>query len=406
MQSHANNEVFQRAVKILETYFGEEENDDEEAPAVIPELIRRLGEDTIQPGQPDAGAPGFGASFRFGGFDAGAAAGGAQPAAGTLLSPSLLGSKASAAPGKPLPRGGPSPNFSMGDGPGTAVTVTLHQGSEGQPHGLTFADGEAPLRITAIAEGSRATKGFGAKPQFGQVLVSLQDGGFGATRQDMTGLGEAEVRALIAQSGRPLLLTFKPPDAAAGVVEVLARAGCDMAARSDGETGQQIAEREGHTSEISIDQLTEARTATDEASEVDSRVVKAAHLLTVAAATGNVELLILCLDYGVDPNALSLTKTEDGTEFMATPLCLAAGNGQLATATILLEHGASPHKPDSYGCTPLMFAAADGQAPLLLLLLEHVTDLNTVQLEPRGWTVRYLLSASLMVIPRGRWRAC
>ena len=46
MQSHANDEIYQRAGKILETYFEEEE--DEEAPAVIPELIRRLGADTME----------------------------------------------------------------------------------------------------------------------------------------------------------------------------------------------------------------------------------------------------------------------------------------------------------------------------------------------------------------------
>ena len=60
----------------------------------------------------------------------------------------------------------------------------------------------------SIVDGSPAAKGFGIKPQIGQALISLQDG-FAATRQDVTGLGEAEVGALISASGRPLVLTFK-----------------------------------------------------------------------------------------------------------------------------------------------------------------------------------------------------
>ena len=58
-------------------------------------------------------------------------------------------------------------------GSGADVTVTLRKGSESEPHGLTFADRDAPLHIMAIVDRSPATKGFGAKPQIGQVLVSL-----------------------------------------------------------------------------------------------------------------------------------------------------------------------------------------------------------------------------------------
>ena len=79
-------------------------------------------------------------------------------------------------------------------GSGADVTVTLRKGSESEPHGLTFADREAPLHIMAIVDRSPATKGFGAKPQIGQVLVSLQDqsvGKFMAKKQDTMVMGEA-----------------------------------------------------------------------------------------------------------------------------------------------------------------------------------------------------------------------
>ena len=108
-------------------------------------------------------------------------------------------------------------------GGGLPTTVTLAKGTESEAHGLTFAEGEVPLRITAIAEGSPATKGFGMNAKVGQVLVAMKDqsaGGFMAPKQDVTGIGEAEVLELLAKSGRPLVLSFKAAGGAAAASPV------------------------------------------------------------------------------------------------------------------------------------------------------------------------------------------
>ena len=110
---------------------------------------------------------------------------------------------------------------------GKKATVTLGKGTEGETHGLTFAPGEVPLRITAIAAGSLATKGF-LKPAVGMVLQTLKDsspanGGFRAKAQDVSALAsDATVLALIESSGRPLALNFVTPAAAAAAAAAAA----------------------------------------------------------------------------------------------------------------------------------------------------------------------------------------
>ena len=57
----------------------------------------------------------------------------------------------------------------------------------------------------------------------GQVLVAMKDqsaGGFMAPKQDVTGIGEAEVLELLAKSGRPLVLSFKAAGGAAAASPV------------------------------------------------------------------------------------------------------------------------------------------------------------------------------------------
>ena len=143
---------------------------------------------------------------------------GAKPVGGCALASAFVAKPASAFGAKPVavasafgaqPAGG-SAATSLGGG--LPTTVTLAKGTESEAHGFTFAAGESPLRITAIAEGSPCTKGFGMKAKVGQVLVAVTDksaGGFMGKRQDVMGMGEAEVIELLAKSGRPLQLSFK-----------------------------------------------------------------------------------------------------------------------------------------------------------------------------------------------------
>ena len=112
------------------------------------------------------------------------------------------------------------------------ATLTM---PKGEAHGLTFAEGEVPLRITAIAPGSLATKGF-LKPAVGMVLRTLKDtskanGGFAAKAQDVPAAASAaDVLALIESSGRPLALGFVMPEAAgAGAAAAPATAGGPVA---------------------------------------------------------------------------------------------------------------------------------------------------------------------------------
>jgi ankyrin repeat protein len=72
------------------------------------------------------------------------------------------------------------------------------------------------------------------------------------------------------------------------------------------------------------------------------------------------------------PDLINHQSESDGT-----PLKMAAGRGQLAVATFLLDNKADPDLPDSNGTTPLIAAAVSGRKNLCELLLERGANPNS-----------------------------
>lgn len=94
--------------------------------------------------------------------------------------------------------------------------------------------------------------------------------------------------------------------------------------------------------------------------DVDKR--EAAHR---AAENGRAEVLALLLDAGVSPR----------DQLHGTPLlCVAAQNGCLRAAELLLERGAEANRPDLEQTTPLIHAVIAESEPLVRLLLRHGAD--------------------------------
>ena len=85
-----------------------------------------------------------------------------------------------------------------------------------------------------------------------------------------------------------------------------------------------------------------------------------------AAHCGDVEMVQVLLDYGVDVNA------DNG--FGCTPLTFASLGGhhnEPRVARLLIEHGADPNTRDAKGTTPLHRASRCGRIEVVRLLLEH-----------------------------------
>jgi ankyrin repeat protein len=72
---------------------------------------------------------------------------------------------------------------------------------------------------------------------------------------------------------------------------------------------------------------------------------------------------------GADPNAQATVRNSLGAAFQSTALVVAAGNGRLEAARLLLDAGADPSRADGDGRTPLMAAAGGDQLEVLRLLL-------------------------------------
>ena len=76
--------------------------------------------------------------------------------------------------------------------------------------------------------------------------------------------------------------------------------------------------------------------------------------------------LFLIVDQGADVNAVSRLGN--------TPLHLAADNGQLQIAELLLQRGAKVDVDNAVRSTPLVMAVQSEHAPVVKLLLEHGAD--------------------------------
>ena len=107
--------------------------------------------------------------------------------------------------------------------------------------------------------------------------------------------------------------------------------------------------------------------------------------LSVAAQNGHIEVARLLLDSGASPNQVT---ADDGR----SPLLQASQDGHLEVARLLLDRGADPNsgKLDT-GTTPLYMAAQDGHADIAQLLLERNADPNAPKTDT-GSTPLYMAS--------------
>jgi ankyrin repeat protein len=92
--------------------------------------------------------------------------------------------------------------------------------------------------------------------------------------------------------------------------------------------------------------------------------------LYLAAVNGNAETIALLLAAGANPNSTVLSNNE-------TPLMFAARSGSTAAVQALLDAGANMEAKDDYrGATPLLFAAEQNHADVVRLLAEKGANLN------------------------------
>eukprot|EP00884_Botryococcus_braunii_P011738 jgi/Botrbrau1/20565/Bobra.145_2s0112.1 len=96
----------------------------------------------------------------------------------------------------------------------------------------------------------------------------------------------------------------------------------------------------------------------------------AGHWCTMAASSGNAQLLSYLLESGGAP---SVTSADDEGW---TPLHSTVSAGHEAASLLLLEAGADANAANSSGYTPLHYAASKGRLPLLRLLLKAGADVN------------------------------
>jgi uncharacterized protein len=91
--------------------------------------------------------------------------------------------------------------------------------------------------------------------------------------------------------------------------------------------------------------------------------------LWLAALNGNATTLNMLLEAGADANAAS----EEGE----TVLMVAARTGNVDAVKVLLSHGADPNRKENWrGQTALMWAAAEGHAPVIATLAAQGADLQ------------------------------
>ena len=91
--------------------------------------------------------------------------------------------------------------------------------------------------------------------------------------------------------------------------------------------------------------------------------------LSLAATNGNAAMIEKLLKAGEDANAVV-------SEAGDTALMLAARTGKPDAVAMLLNHGADVNKTNANGQTALMWAAAEKNAAAVQVLIEHKADLN------------------------------
>jgi ankyrin repeat protein len=176
--------------------------------------------------------------------------------------------------------------------------------------------------------------------------------------------------------------------------EALARAGCNVGLKdSQGKTGREVAEGEGHTAAVArlravvADQLQvvqAADAAPEPAADVAGDEGPADQRLR-AAMEGYGAVVARLLAAGVDPNAWVVVQDASGEVGQTTALIQAAGHGRLEATRLLLEGGADPNRVGGDGSTPLMQAAGEGQLEVIRLLLVQGVAVDAARPES-GWT--------------------
>jgi ankyrin repeat protein len=161
--------------------------------------------------------------------------------------------------------------------------------------------------------------------------------------------------------------------------EALVRAGCDVGLTdSDGKTGRELAEEEGHAAVVArlravvADQL-RAAGAVGPAPELEPEAEVGdgglADQLLETVGNGDEAEMARLLAAGADPNASVAGRMPSGEIARTTPLFEAAGRGWAEAARVLLDAGADPDRANSDGTNPLMVAAQSGHLEVLRLLL-------------------------------------
>ena len=104
---------------------------------------------------------------------------------------------------------------------------------------------------------------------------------------------------------------------------------------------------------------------------LEARAPDGATPLCIAAQQGNAELAALLLAHRA---AVDAPRPKYGD----TPLCIAAQQGNAEVAALLLKHGAAVDAADNNGQTPLSMAAQLGHPELVALLVDNGADVHRV----------------------------
>jgi ankyrin repeat protein len=132
--------------------------------------------------------------------------------------------------------------------------------------------------------------------------------------------------------------------------EALARAGCDVGIKdTNGETGRQMAERQGHVAVVErlravVAEQLRAAQAVGPAPEPESVATvgggESTDQLVQAARKGDGAAVARLLAAGADPSASAPVRLLSGEVYQNTPLAVASENGRLEAVRLLLDGGA------------------------------------------------------------------
>ena len=104
--------------------------------------------------------------------------------------------------------------------------------------------------------------------------------------------------------------------------------------------------------------------------------------LSLAACTGNKEIVQLLLERKADPNTANTSGTTPLHKIVGCN-CWIAESGRTEVVKLLINGGAQPNKEDNLGWTPLHHAASMGRREMVEILLEMGADPNITSMHGR-----------------------